>query len=386
MNNKQEKKLKIAQVVCMLPPQAGGLGMVAHSYAEQLAKRGHEVTVLLPKAGVDFGDRQYKIKKLIPWLRSGLGAVMPQLIWRLWKYDIVHYHHPLFGSAFFVCLLKRLKKDKIKLVVSYHQDVHLKGWKGVYEKITRRIFLKQLLKMADKIIVSSFDYIEASNVQKYYFQNLGKFVELPFGAPRRFNPKEKNIALLKKYGFDQDDKIVMFLGGLGQNHYFKGVNFLIKAISLIDDKKVKALIVGRGRLKKDYQKMANDLKVNDRVIFTGYIPDKVKVDYYNLSDMFILPSINSSEAFGIVLVEAMACGKPVLASNLKGVRAVVDPGINGLLMEPGNSRDIANKIGYLVANPKKIKLFGSTGAKTVEKKYRWSVIIDQLEKIYIDLC
>ena len=81
----------------------------------------------------------------------------------------------------------------------------------------------------------------------------------------------------------------------------------------------------------------------------------------------------------------MACGKPLIASNLKGVRSVVDVGINGILVEPKNSRDIANKINYLFQNPDKITSFGKSGLESVEKKYRWSVVTDKLEKIYYKL-
>lgn len=380
-----KSKLKIAQVVCLLPPRAGGIAMVAHSYAEQLSKRGHDVTVFVPRHKSKDAKKRYKVKALIPPLKIGLGAIMPQLMWRLWKFDIVHFHYPLFGSSVFVALLKRLRGSKMKLVLTYHMDVNLTGWRKLYEMVCRSFFLDFILKAADKIIVSSEDYIENSRIQDYYFKNINKFEEIPFGVAKVFKPERKDVALLNKYGLSESDKIVMFVGGLGASHYFKGINYLVKAFTHIKDEQVKCLIVGNGNLKQHYERLTKRLKLEKRIKFTGYGEPEMMPKYFNLADVFILPSINNSEAFGIVLIEAMACGKPVIASNLKGVRSVVDTGINGLLVEPKNSRDIANKIDYFFENPDRLTKFGKNCLESVEKKYRWSVVIDKLEKIYYKL-
>ena len=385
MESLNKSKLKIAQVVCLLPPRAGGIAMVAHSYAEQLIKRGHDVTVFVPKHKGQNSEKKYKVKTLFTPIKIGLGAILPQLLWRLWSFDIVHFHYPLFGSSVFVAILKKLRGSKMKLVLTYHMDVNLTGWRKVYEVLCRTFFLDFILSSADKIIVSSEDYVENSRIQDFYFKNIDKFAEIPFGVPKLFKPEQKDHELLKLHGLSADDKIVLFVGGLGASHYFKGVNFLIKAFSHIEDEQIKCLIVGGGNLKADFEKLSKRLGLEKQVKFSGYVEPSLMVKYFNLGDVFILPSINSSEAFGIVLIEAMACGKPLIASNLKGVRSVVDVGINGILVEPKNSRDIANKINYLFQNPDKITSFGKSGLESVEKKYRWSVVTDKLEKIYYKL-
>lgn len=377
--------MKIAHITCQLPPDAGGIGMVAHSYADQLFERGVNVILFVPSSNRDLvKDKRYPVKILIPWFKLGHGAFLPQLLWRLWNFDIVHLHYPFFGSAFVVALLKMIKKNKLKLILSYHMDVNLVGWRWLYEIITRKIFGDLMWKLADKIIVSSDDYAENSRLQKFYFRNINKFVELPFGVPKKFHPEKKNDDLLKKYGLTEADKVVGFVGGLDQAHYFKGVNVLIKAFSNIENKNIKALIVGSGNLVDDYKKLVEHLNLRERVKFAGFGDPVEMPANYNLFDIFVLPSINSSEAFGLVLIEAMACAKPVIASNLKGVRSVVDPGVNGLLIEPGNSRDIADKIKFLFEHEELMAKFSDQCLASVEKKYRWSIIIDQLEKVYKD--
>ena len=139
---------KIAQVVCHLPPDAGGIGMVAHSYADKLAKRGYDVSVFVPQGKKDIAkDKRYKVVYLKTFIKSGLGAFVPQLIFKLRKFDIVHLHYPFFGAAGFVALLKMFKKTKQQLVLSYHQDVHLTGWQGLYERTTRKLFLRKILQL-----------------------------------------------------------------------------------------------------------------------------------------------------------------------------------------------------------------------------------------------
>lgn len=374
--------MKIAHVACHIPPDAGGIGMAAHSYADQLFERGHEVAFFVPRTKKNSAERKrYSLKLLVPLMRIGLGAVMPQLFWRLSGFDIIHLHYPLLGSSLIVALRKRMF-PRTKLVITYHQDLNLRGWRKIYEKAGRRLFLNFILESADKIIVSSFDYIENSRIQKYYFTHVGKFAEIPFGVPRFYQPMPKDPELLKIHGLSIGDKVVLFVGSLGASHYFKGVNYLIRAISLIDDKSVKALIVGSGSLQKSYQKQAEDMHISDRVRFSGYVPADILPKYYNLGDIFVLPSINTNEAFGIVLIEAMACAKPVIASNLKGVRSVVDVGVNGLLVEPRNSKDIADKIMYLLGNPAMAAKMGKNCLDSVEKKYRWSGITDKLLEVY----
>ncbi|MFH0779840.1 MAG: glycosyltransferase family 4 protein [Parcubacteria group bacterium] len=377
--------MKIAHIACHVPPDAGGIGMAAHSYADQLFERGHEVAFFVPRTKKNSAEaKRYALKLLVPFMRIGLGAVMPQLFWRLSGFDVIHLHYPLLGSSLIVALRKRMF-PKAKLIITYHQDLNLRGWRKIYEKAGRRLFLNFILESADKIIVSSFDYIENSRIQKYYFTHIGKFAEIPFGVPRFYRPMPKDPALLKMHGLSIGDKVVLFVGGLGASHYFKGVNYLIRAISLIDDKSVKALIVGSGSLLESYEKQAQEMNLTDRVKFTGFVGADILPKYYNLGDIFVLPSINTNEAFGIVLIEAMACGKPVIASNLKGVRSVVDVGVNGLLVEPRNSKDIADKIMYFVNNPGLATKFGQNCLDSVEKKYRWSRITDRLLEVYSNL-
>ncbi|MFA6536837.1 MAG: glycosyltransferase family 4 protein [Patescibacteria group bacterium] len=383
MNN---NNLKIAEVVCLFPPQVGGIGMVAHNHARGLTANGFAVTVFAPKCEQDLKkDKTYKVEALWPLIKKGFAAVLPQLFWRLRKFDIVHLHYPFFGSSLITALAKKFWKNRFKLVITYHQDVSLKGFANIYEKLGRKFFLKWILNQADKIIISSEDYVVHSHIQEYYLKNIGRFMELPFSVDCRFCPQKKEEILLKKYNLRSEDKVILFVGGLDSAHYFKGVNFLIKAFAKVENPNAKCLIVGKGNMRKEYEKMVRDMNLQEKIIFAGYVNDKDLPCYYNLGDIFILPSINKNEAFGIVLIEAMASGLSLIASNLKGVRRVVNPGVNGLLVEPKNSDDLADKINYLLKNPQLMQQFSELGQKIVAEKYRPEVVTKKLIEIYNNL-
>jgi glycosyltransferase involved in cell wall biosynthesis len=375
--------MKIAQVVCTLPPYGGGIGVVAHHYAEEMVKQGHDVTVFTTRHRVKTNfTHPYKVIWLWPWLRYGNAAALPQLLWRIRKYDVVHLHFPFFGAAFFVYLLKILRGKKMKLVVSYHMDVVGHGlFKNIFGFYNKHI-LETILRRADLVVAASFDYIEGANIADYFFEHRDKFVEIPFGVSDRYRPDRKNPSLLKKYKISDDDKIIGFVGTLDAAHYFKGVNILLMAISKIPNPRVKALIVGDGNLKGKYQKQAMALGIADRVIFSGYVTNDLLPEHYNLFDLSVLPSVDKSEAFGLVLLEAMACGKPLIASNLKGVRSVVIPGQNGLLIEPKNPQDLVDKITYILDNPKLKTQFSLNGINLVNTKYRWPIIANSLLQVY----
>jgi rhamnosyl/mannosyltransferase len=160
------------------------------------------------------------------------------------------------------------------------------------------------------------------------------------------------------------------------------VNYLLKAVQLLNRDDFKLILVGDGDLKQVYLDLAQAFGIYDKVIFTGYVPDEELIRYYNLCDFFVLPSIDKSEAFGMVLLEAMACGKPVIATNLPGVRQVVDWKVDGRLAKPKDAEHLAEQISYFLDHPKEIEKYGEAGRKKVLEKYSWSTVVQQIISLY----
>jgi len=375
--------MKIAQVVSTFPPYKGGMGNVVFHHSWELALLGHEITVFTPHyKNREEKFKDFRIKSVVPWVKYGNGAFLPQLYWAVQGFDIVHLHYPFFGGDLPIYLLKIFKPEKTKLVLTYHMDTLGKSWLGRYFKFHAKHLTPRLLKSADKIIVTSMDYARNSNIGKFVDERPDKFIEVPLGADTRiFKPQEKDKELLEKYGITPEQKTILFVSALDKQHYFKGLDNLLEAVARLN-LSVKLLIIGRGSLTPYYQKKAEELGIGDKVHFVGYVSDFDLSKYYNICDLFVLPSTDRSEAFGLVYTEAMACAKPVVASDLPGVRTVVDDGANGYLVEPQNIKQLADKISSILKNDKKAEKFGQAGLTKVKEKYNWQDSAREIERVY----
>lgn len=379
--------MKIAVVTPVFPPYAGGIGNVAYFNALELGKLGYQVEVFTPlyQPGAVVVPN-LTVHRLKPLIKYGNAAFIPALPELLKNFNIIHLHYPFFGGAEVVWFYKRkLRKTGAKIVVHYHMDTVGQGIFKLIFGFSKKFILPKIIKLADKVIVTSLDYAQYSDVSAYLKRDNKKFFELPNGVDiKKFTPTQKDNALLQKYNIDSTDKVVLFVGSLDKAHYFKGVNYLIEAFAKLkqQDYKSKLLIVGKGELVSEYKSLAVQLGLEREVVFAGYISAQDLPAYYNLADVMALPSIDKSEAFGLVLVEAMACGKAVVATNRIGVRSVVEDGVNGYLVEPKNADDLAAKISSLLSDSDLSKKFGEAGRAKTEQKYDWKLLARQLEYLY----
>ncbi len=375
--------MKIAIITAVFPPYQGGIGNVAYHHALQLKARGYDVTVFTPhyhsnKTKEDSVDG-IKVIRVVPFVSFGNAAYVPSMKKELAGFDTIFLHYPFFGGAEFALSFVNINKDS-NLFVIYHMDVILSGWKErIVEWYTER-YLTRILKAAKKIAVTSFDYAKSSFVRQYYEAHEDKFFEIPNGVDsRHFVPGQKDPDILEKYDL-QGKKVILFVGGLDRAHYFKGVEFLLYAFRRVADR-AKLMIIGRGDMLEYYRQMAYDFKISDRVVFCNNVSTALLPSYYRTSDVVVLPSINASEAFGMVLIEAMACGKPVIASNMPGIRTVVEHERNGLLVEPKNSDNLSQALLEILSNEAIARSMGILGRKKVEEKYSWEKIGDLLVDI-----
>lgn len=176
----------------------------------------------------------------------------------------------------------------------------------------------------------------------------------------------------------------MFVGALDQAHYYKGLEYLMKSFkNLVKDyHDLKLMIVGDGDLKDYYMKLSRIYKIEKSVIFVGKIVVFEELTkYYEASDIVVYPS-KTSESFGMVIIEAMAAEKPVIANNVPGVRSVIDNGVNGFLTEPKNVEEMNSRIKLLLDNKNLRIKMGHNGRKKVEKMYSWNKIVKKLDILY----
>ncbi len=390
--------MRIAHIVSTFPPYRGGIGNAVFHYARELSLLGHDIGVYTPDYGPVFGSTEpqngkgsetiepetgFKVHRLLPWLKYGNAALTPQLFWKLSSYDIIHLHYPFFGGAEWILLLKWLFVKPPRVVLSYHMDVIGEGPLKLFFKGYGKSILPSLIGQSDLVLVSSRDYAETSLISR--FLDKKPCYEISYGVSSQFYPKDKNKKLMDRLKLLPEDKVLLFVGGLDRAHYFKGVSVLIEAVGKLNRKEVKLLIVGNGDRIPAYREEVKKENLEDRVLFITGVADQDLPDYYNLADLAALPSINRSEAFGIVLLEAMACGKPVVGSSLPGVRTVVEDRVNGLLVRPGDSGDLKEKVGFLLDHRDVASAYGLAGFKKAEEHFRWNQIVRQMEKAYQNL-
>ena len=384
--------MKIAQIVCAFPPYAGGIGQSAYRLGEILS-REHQVSTFTLAAAKEKNpqkpEARQKIIFMYPYLRVGHGALPLFLPFRLLSYDLIYLHYPFFGADALILLLSRLRR-KQRLIIHYHMDTPaLPGFKKVLA-LPSRLILPRLIKKAEKIIVSSQDYADNGNLAKIAKLYPEKIKAIPFGVETDvFRPKIKTdnskvvnqaVALVNfvtRRFIKRGGHTLLFIGGLDQAHYFKGLSLLLKSMKLITST-VTLNIIGTGELKNQYEKEVKSLGLSNRVNFLGKVSEDELIRQYQNADLLILPSINEHEAFGLVLIEAMACGVPVIASRLPGVRSVFEDGKQGYFCEPGNVRDLAEKIDQLCRDENKRQAMGQAARILAKDKYDWEKIADQI--------
>jgi glycosyltransferase involved in cell wall biosynthesis len=373
--------MRIAQVSPTFIPYQGGTGNVCYNNASQLVLRGHTVDVYTPAyPGVSAVERMdgMTIKRLRPLYGWGNAALLPQLAGQLFGYDIIHLHYPFFGGEFAALSARR---SGAALVITYHMDALLTGLLGVFEKILRQTVTRLTLRSARRLLFTSLDYGRSSHI--YSMLRPEQIGELPNGVdPRRFTPGSPTADLHRRFRSEENAQVVLLVAGLDRAHYFKGVDILLDAIALLPQN-VQAVIVGDGDLRLAYERRAAELGLASRVVFPGRISDAELPDYYRLADVTVLPSVTRGEAFGLVLLESLACATPVIASRLPGVRTVVVEGSDGCLVEPGSVEDLRQKLSDLLALPlEQRRQMGLRGRRKVEADYAWPAIAEKLEAIY----
>ncbi len=370
------------------------MGNVAYQTVSELLRAGHDVRVYTPDY---FDGREIRpasapeaahdahteahisaINRVAPELKYGNAARLGQLKRELEDVDVVHLHYPFFGTANIVRKW-RLADPRRRLVLTYHMDTRAPGWKGMIFAMYARHFLPKMLDVADACVASSFDYILHSDAATHFKANPDKWHELAFGVDQeRFAPRSPDMVWYEQLGLDPTRPTILFVGGMDEAHYFKGVDHLLDALKLLKDGHLhfQAIFVGDGVLRERYELHASGMGLESRVRFVGKVGDDLLPSYYNLADVLVLPSIHQGEAFGMVLLEAFASGVPVVASDLPGVRTVAAHA--GVVTPPKDAFALANGIMTVLEQ----RELGRVARQAAEDHFRWDARTEKLIDIY----
>lgn len=373
--------MRIAHVTATFPPYSAGTGQVAYHNASVLARRGHQVTVFTaahPAGQFDYPE-EFTVKRLPAALRIGNAPLLPGLL-RLRDFDIVHLHHPFIFGAELIWAVSKMRR--IPYVLTHHNDLIGNGQRrhlfGAYSVVSTHLAVKGAAKFA----VVSLDHAAECRLAKIFRKRWHDVVEIPNGVDTHvFQPNEGGKTVRADYGISRSADLILFVGALDRAHHFKGVDYLIETFSQIRDRDTHLMIVGDGDMKSHFVKVAKESGVAQRVVFVGSIPNRQLRPYYSAADLVVLPSF-PPESFGIVILEAMACGRPVVAHNIPGVRTVISEGEDGFLAVPGDMDDLADKILTLLNDPGLRMAMGRRGRAKVQEQYAWERIGEELEALY----
>ena len=366
--------MKIAHVTATFPPYWAGTGNVAYHHVNGLHQRGYDVEVITAvPAGKEPLEFPFPVHYLPAVFRVGNAPLTPSMGRALQGADLIHLHYPyIFGAE--LCF-NTARMTRTPIVVTYHNDLLSSDWKKPLFSLYSSVCQPWELKRADTLVATSLDYAHNSGLHKSVGHRVSRVIEVPNGVdPNQFCPGPA----ASWPGIPDGAPIVLFVGAMDTAHFFKGVPVLIDALSRLEG--VYGLFVGDGDLRPQFEKMASE-KLGNRAHFTRSIPLDRLIDAYRSARVTVLPSTTQGEAFGVVLLESLACGTPVVASNLPGVRTVVSEGKDGFLAEPGDATELAAAIEKCLDAETSAQL-GTAGREKVLAKYSWDIVVSRLESVY----
>jgi len=320
----------------------------------------------------------HKVASIATVAGTSLCPSMPFYVRKLYereRYDIIHLHFPDPMSHLAYAFLPR----KPKLVISWHSDIiRQKKLLTLYQP-----FLNHIVARADAIIAATPRHF-SSSTQMHACQDPLRRHVVPYGVDLcRFEKNEQTMqgsaCLKKKY----PGKKIVF--ALGRHVYYKGYEYLIRAMQQVAEDAI-LLLGGCGPKTSELQHLANTLGLTDKVVFLGRIPDEELPHYYYACEFFCMPSVEPSEAFGLVQLEAMACEKPIVCCELNnGVTYVNHSAKTGLVVPPRNPEALAQAINELLSNEQKRIAYGKEAYARVSQEFTLKQMTEGTLEVYRSL-
>lgn len=367
--------MKVLQLGKFFPPDTGGIESVIGDLTNELAK---EMTcdVLCSnsknKTKIE-NARNHRIIRTASLARVFSTSISPSLFFWLKRigndYDVIHLHlpDPMATAAYF------LARPRARLVLHWHSDiVRPKALLFLYDPLQYWI-----LRRADRIIATSPRYVEGS---KYLKKHRGKISVVPLGLDTAKFTVSK--AKVKEIRDKSGDRPIIF--SLGRLIYYKGYEYLIEAMK---DVGACLLIGGCGPLGEKLQRQAGNLNIKRKIYFLGEIKNEDLGSYYRACDVFCLPSVYKSEAFGLVQVEAMFFGKPVVSTDIEGsgVGWVNRNGVTGITVPPRDSGALAAALNGIIGDPGLREKLAANGKRTFEENFTIKMMAEKITRLYKEI-
>jgi len=363
--------------VCLVmewhPSSVGGVQSHVRGLALWLSRRGFRVSVVSRRVGLtdlrlQESEGYYVVNSLLPFEAIFVPPDprdIEDVISKL-KPDVVHSHHIFTLTP--LLALKVANDLGIPRVATNHTIFLAHDFRMFWSIVSLILPTRYYLQYAQAIISVS--------------RAADTFVESIMGSDlraRRFIiPNAVDTSRIRPPEREPEDNIILFVGRLV---YRKGLHVLIKALQRIKGRDFKLYVVGGGYMEIPARMLAKAYGVEDKVEFLGVVPEDVKIELYRRAKIVVVPSI-FNESFGIVALEAMAAGRPVIASRVGGLEDIVVNGETGILVEPGSEEQLAEAIELLLDDEPYRRRLGANARRVVEERYSWDVVLDRIVDVY----
>ncbi len=363
------------------PPHLGGIEFHLRDLAEGLAARpGVEVGAIVSNEGGELvrersaGVALTRVGRAFAYASTpvapGMRAELRRMARSAEPPDLLHLHFPYpWGELSWLSA-----RTGVPTVLSYHSDiVRQRALLALY-----RPLLSRVLDSVDVVIAASPQMAQTSDVLPGWAE---KVRVVPYGIhTERFDPTPEALARASELRSAHDRPIVLFVGRLV---YYKGCEVLVRALPRID---ADLVMIGSGPLDEALRALAEELGVTDRLTLLPPRDDSELHAWYRAADVFCLPSVARSEAFGLVQIEAHACGTPVVSTRLgTGVEFANEHGVTGLTVEPGDPDALAEALGTLLADDEARRRMGEHAARRARERFTVERMVDDVLAIYRDV-
>lgn len=374
----------------------GGMNVYVMQLAREFGRRGHQVDVFtryhdpLDPQVVELGEgaRVVHLKagpydttkqdlfQFIPEFLNALEAFRAE---EAVDYDLIHSHYWLSGQ---IGITKSEMWD-VPHVSTFHTlaKTKMRARAGEQESEIRSNVERTVMECADGLVVST--ETEKDDLVRLYQASGNKVKVVPAGVDLElFYPRDKNEAK-QKLGI-QENRVILYVGRIEP---LKGIDILVEAVSLLEDPADTRLVIVGGSLEDDAElgklkALSERLGIQEKVTFTGSVPQDMLPDFYSAADAFVLPSYY--ESFGLVALEAMACGTPVVVSRVGGLKTFIKQGETGYLIPWRCPEPFAQRLDMLLANPALKESMGRA-ARVQALDMSWSGVADRMLDFYSDL-
>ncbi len=375
--------MKILMLTWEYPPRiVGGISKVVYDLSHRLIKDGHDVTVVTYK---EEGTKEFENNKgvkvyrvgnyminpnnFIDWimqLNFNLVAKATEIITKEGNFDVIHAHDWLVAYA-----AKALKNSYGTPIVATIHATEAGRNSGIHDETQRYINDTEwmLTYEASEVIVNS-NYMKGE-LQRLFGLPFEKINVIPNGVNlTMYNGVEKDYEFRRQYAAD-NEKIILFVGRLV---YEKGIQNLVSAMPKIlnNYNDAKLVIAGKGGMIDELKSQVESMGISNKVYFTGYLEPKQVVKMYKCADVAVFPS--TYEPFGIVALEGMLSGTPVVVSDIGGLNEIVEHGENGMKSYAGNPNSLADSILTLLFDPALCMKIAKNAKAKVKEKYNWQKI------------